>query len=397
MSELYPLIFALFFMIVISLATWLFLRLLNRPWWEHKWIRLTAYLIPIAGIICIFLWASGVKSDSRLVTGIGATGAAVAVVIEIALLLSLPVSGAVHIIIDIIRKLVRRRLPTRKVDEKRRIFLKAAAAAIPVIAISTGVGGVARSFGDIKVPLKTFSFPDLPDKLNGLKILQISDVHLGYYIILDDLVSVLTEAEQYNPDMVLVTGDLADDLRLLPEALELISQLKPHYGSYACLGNHEYYRGIAEVQKAYDKSRIPLLVNSGVPIGIEGVSLYIAGADDPRWMRRDNSGFLRNTIEQSTAEAPDKAFVVLMSHRPEGFDPAAEQGVHLTLSGHTHGGQIGLAGRSFFDLVTNYKYLWGHYQKPNGSQLYTTSGIGHWFPFRLGCPQEAPLIKLEKG
>ena len=81
-----------------------------------------------------------------------------------------------------------------------------------------------------------------------------------------------------------------------------------------------------------------------------------------------------------------------MTHRPEGFDPASEMGIELTLSGHTHGGQAGLNGRSLWSAFTD-RYLWGHYAK-NGSQMYLSSGIGHWFPFRLGCPTEAPIIEL---
>ncbi|RKX73418.1 MAG: hypothetical protein DRP60_11930 [Spirochaetes bacterium] len=98
----------------------------------------------------------------------------------------------------------------------------------------------------------------------------------------------------------------------------------------------------------------------------------------------------KTLTEQKTAD-------LAVTETSSTIDFAAELGVNLTLAGHTHGGQIGVGGRSFFDWVLPYKYLWGHYTKDNGSQLYTSAGIGHWFPFRLGCPAEAPVFVLRRG
>jgi predicted MPP superfamily phosphohydrolase len=89
-------------------------------------------------------------------------------------------------------------------------------------------------------------------------------------------------------------------------------------------------------------------------------------------------------------------FKILMSHRPDAFDYAASQGINLTLAGHTHGGQIGFMGRSLFDSYWADRYLWGEYRQGR-SALYTSSGVGHWFPFRLGCPPEAPIIELRRA
>lgn len=364
-------------------------------------MRLTTFLIPVFGGICIVLWAWGVKIDNSILTGIGATGGAFTMVIQIALLLSLPVSGAFHVIIDIVRK-IKKKVMTAPVkpDPKRRLVLKTAAAVFPMIAVSAGAGGVASSFNESRMPKIKLLYPDLPSSLNGLQILQISDSHLGYYITLHHLERMLMKAEEQKPDIILLTGDIADDLRILPDALSMIAQLSPRLGCYACLGNHEYYRGINKVYRAYDAGPIPLLVDAGTAIDIDGIPLYIAGADDPRWMRRDNSRFIDESISKSIALAPDNAFKILMSHRPTAFDFAAEKGMQLTLSGHTHGGQLGIGGRSLFEYLPalgGLRYQWGHYQKANGSQLYTTSGFGHWFPFRLGCPPETPLIELRKA
>jgi predicted MPP superfamily phosphohydrolase len=86
----------------------------------------------------------------------------------------------------------------------------------------------------------------------------------------------------------------------------------------------------------------------------------------------------------------------MLSHRPAAFDAAAENGVDLTLAGHTHGAQVGLFGRSLLEPLWPEARLWGHYRQ-GVSQLYTSSGVGHWFPFRLGCPSEAPVIELRRS
>ena len=94
-------------------------------------------------------------------------------------------------------------------------------------------------------------------------------------------------------------------------------------------------------------------------------------------------------------DAPSDAFKVLMSHRAKALDFADRFNVDLILAGHTHGGQIGFNRRSVFEnFLANEPYLWGKYKKGK-TQLYTSSGVGHWFPFRIGCPAEAPIIVLK--
>lgn len=396
MIELFPIIFSFVFMAIVSLIAGVFLKVLNRAWWQIRWVRLVYYLIPIFGGFSIVLWIIGIQFNNGVIIGIGASGAALTVVIQLGMMLSLPLSWATNKIIAILKK-VRYELhgPARP-NPRRRLLLKSAAAIFPVAAISGGITGVANSMGSINVKRLTFHYHDLPKALDGLKILQISDIHLGYYVILRDLENLLGKVEPEKPDLVLVTGDIADDLTALPYALDMIYSLKPRLGVYASLGNHEYYRGIHEVLEIFHKSPIPLLVDQGSLIEIEDQLVFVGGADDPRWLRRWDNSFLRKTVTKSMTNAPADSFKILMSHRPEAFDHASKLNVNLTLSGHTHGGQIGIAGKSVFEGTLPYKYLWGHYLKANGSQLYTTSGMGHWFPFRLGCPQEAPLITLSR-
>lgn len=256
-----------------------------------------------------------------------------------------------------------------------------------------GAGGGAELAQVVELRL---TYPDLPPDLEGLRILQLSDVHLGYFVDLDEIASLAEQGSKARADLVVLTGDIADDLARLPRALELLSELAPRLGTYASIGNHEYFRGIAEARRAYDRSRVPLLIERGHTISVGAARLHLSGADDPRFLGRQNDDFFRRTVARSLDGAPSDAFQVLMSHRPEGFQAAKRAGVHLTLAGHTHGGQVGLAGRSILEPLLPEKYLWGHYRE-GGSRLYTSSGAGHWFPFRLGCPRELPVIELARG
>jgi len=374
------------------------IRFLHRDWWGRRWIKWSALGLPVVGVGCIFLWSVGTIKDIRLILAIGATGTALTFVLEIALMLSLPFSGALGFLNRFLDWLhVRRSVGVQyAINEKRRTFLKMTAAALPAISIGMGGAGIARGFGPILTPKIDMTFPNLPPELDGLKILQLSDMHLGIYQQLSDLEDVLLSAEAHTPDMVLVTGDIADRLDILPETLKMIDQFDAPYGKFACLGNHEYYRGIYAVRQTFDEGPVPLLVSEHRVVPVNGSSLVIAGANDPRYMNRDNAKYLRQTIVQATDRTPSDGFIVLMCHRPEGLDPASEFDIPLVLSGHTHGGQFGMFGRSVFQPMMPGRYLWGRYQRGN-SQMYTSAGVGHWFPFRLGWPPEAPVITLTRA
>jgi predicted MPP superfamily phosphohydrolase len=286
--------------------------------------------------------------------------------------------------------------PPKNFDANRRRFLQTAAAALPVFSISSGVTGLAKSFDEIRTPILRFRYPHLPPDLEGLKIVHLSDLHLGYYRGLAEMEKLFVELEKVRADLVLVTGDIADDLSLLPGVLRMMDGLRPALGVWASLGNHEYFRGIKLVRKHFAASPVPLLCDHGQTIARGAAAIFVAGANDPRAQRDyDSEDFLQHTVSAAVQSAPPDAFKIMMTHRPGGFDRAAELGVDLTLAGHTHGMQIGYHERSVFEAWMPEKYLWGHYQKGN-CHLYTSSGVGHWLPFRLGCPPEAPIIILER-
>ncbi len=390
-----PALFSGLFVAAQGLALALLFRLFAPAWWRHRWLRVAVWAVTLIGLGALILWWPGVPWTAWELTGMWIT--ATVGVLQIATLIALPISGLIHGIDWGLQRLFNRSTTDETAEEKpnmaRRRLLKYAAAAVPMTTIGLALGGKAQALAGITVYRRELAVPNLPPTLTGLRILHVSDLHLRHYVTVADIEPLLEQAADYRPDLVCVTGDVADDLDQLSDGLQLLSELKPPYGTYATLGNHEYFRGVRRVRQIYDRSPVPLLVNESVRVTINDSPVLIAGIDDPVRMRDLQSSFFETTIREATRERRADDTVILLSHRPDAFDVAATEAIDVTLAGHTHGGQIGFMGRSIFERRFPDRYLWGEYAKST-SRLYTSCGAGHWFPFRLGCPQEAPVIEL---
>ncbi len=289
---------------------------------------------------------------------------------------------------------------TRPTDERRRQFLRGLSGAVPAVAASTGpVGAVAAGIRPVLTRVSIES-QSVPPALDGLTILQLTDVHLGVFIHesqFQAVVDVLGE-EGVRPDVIVLTGDIADDYSQLPGALKRLEALRAPLGTFACIGNHEIYRGRRKAEEIYAECGVTFLCNAGVVVEHRGARLWLAGADDPARGLDGPAAFLQRSVAAAVANCPDDVTCrVLMAHRPRSFETAAELGVTLTLSGHTHGAQMALFGRSVLEPIWPESFMLGHYRRvgPRGrSHLYTSAGLGHWMPFRLNCPCEAALVTL---
>ncbi len=396
MRNFIPLLFATIVMLFFGGIELLLLRFLNKSWWEKTAVRRTAYLLPLLGTLSVLLWGLSEYYQINWLTSASAIWAIVMTVMLVALMASLPLSGVVHFMRWIAERFdSKRQRVNGAVNGERRIFLKGTAVALPLITTSTALGGVTRAFAGARVEKKKLFFEHLPNEFDGLRILHLSDIHLRHYVTLGDLEETLSKASSFSPDMIVLTGDIADDTSLLPDALAMVDQLGAQYGCFGTLGNHEYFRGVARVRQVYDRSPVRLLVNEGLTLQSGTACFYLGGLDDPRFLGGNGPEFYQKGIDKTLAGAGNDIFTLLLSHRPDALDYASSVGVDMTLAGHTHGGQVGFMGRSAFEQIWPHRYLWGHYYIGK-SQLYTSSGMGHWFPFRLGCPPEAPLIELKK-
>jgi len=285
-------------------------------------------------------------------------------------------------------------------DPGRRLFFRQTVErgtqAAPVAAGIVGPVGTAAALLPPRLKKVTLSFDDLPDALDGFRILHLTDVHLGNLIDVNQVQAALDVGRPHKPDLIALTGDISDDYTKLGPALDAIEAEQSRLGSWACIGNHEIYRGRDEAMRIYKASQTPLLVNEGRVLDVDGAKFFVAGIDDPARLGQDHTTFLRRCVDDAAAQCPaDVDFKLLLAHRPESFEAAAPAGFDLTLSGHTHGGQVSLFGRSLFEPLAPRAYLLGHYQK-GSSHLHTSAGTGHWFPLRINCPCEVILVELRQ-
>lgn len=353
--------------------------------WQ-RWLKRAVLVAVAAAGAGVLSWAGGRLAGVAPVSILGASLTAVFLVSMTGVFLSSPAWA--------LGGLASRRHP----DPSRRAFLGRVVGVVPTTAALTGPVGTVAAIARPKLAEVEVRSSTVPPALDGLRILQLSDVHLGPFIdaaqvraVVDD---VRARGDGLAPHMVVLTGDIADDFSLLPEAMALLRELAPPLGIFACIGNHEVYRGRAEAISLFEAGGATFLCDEGVLLEHNGARLWVGGADDPARLGGEHRPFLEQTVARCLAACPaDVTCRVVLSHRPEGFDTAARLGATLTLSGHTHGAQMALFGRSLLEGIVPMDYLLGVYRRGE-SALYTTAGLGHWFPFRLNCPTEAALITL---
>jgi len=343
------------------------------------------------GLAGFAFWALGVKVGFSPLSTTGMALSSLALVTVLMVGIAMPLTGVLS--------LVDKRLVAREgasIDLSRRRFLGVLSAGVPAAAAAAGPVGAAATLLPAVIREVTIPVKDLDERLDGLTILQLTDVHLGPYIDVEHVRDVVDRARSKKPDLVVLTGDIADDFEKLAPMLDVVASLEAPLGAFACIGNHEVYRGREKAEAIYAESAVRLLCDDGVVLEKNGARVFLGGVNDPARLGGDHRTFLDETVERTLAACPDDvACRVLMSHRPEGFEGAARRGVTLTLSGHTHGGQVALLGRSIFERFAPRSYLLGHYQFEN-SHLFTSAGLGHWFPFRLNCPCEVALVTLKR-
>lgn len=234
----------------------------------------------------------------------------------------------------------------------------------------------------------TIELPALPAALDGLRIGQITDTHIGLPQTAENLTWAIAQMRREQPDLIALTGDLVGLKAGITELPRLLSPLSAPLGVYAVPGNHDYWEGLADVSGALSLARIPLLMNQGVRLGWNGADFWLAGVDEI-WDGRPNFAAARASI-------PDGAFAVLLAHSPDVADDAAEHGFALQLSGHTHGGHLRLPVLGPFARPRyGMRYVMGRYQVGQMA-LYVSRGLGG-MPLRLGCRPEATIFTLRRA
>ena len=271
-----------------------------------------------------------------------------------------------------------------------------------VMSISIGIYGYfeALNIRTEKVEIKTSK---IPEEISRLRIVQISDVHLGMIVREQRLKRIIDRVKEAKPDILVSTGDLVDgQIYDIEGFAELFKEIKPMYGKFAVTGNHEFYAGLGKAMDFTERAGFKLLRGRGVTvagmINIAGVDdpagagmISIAGVDDPS---EERYGIYREVPEgKLLSDMPPDKFTILLKHRPV-VDKNALGLFDLQLSGHTHKGQI-----FPFSLITWLYYMHtiqaGYLRLVDDSYLYVSRGAGTWGPpIRFLSPPEVTVIEL---
>ena len=258
---------------------------------------------------------------------------------------------------------------------------------IPLIfALTISVIGAFEAW-DVRIEKVTLAHEKIPDSLNGLRVVQISDVHLGLIVRHKRLEKILTAVKKAEPDILVSTGDLVDgQINRLEGLAEMLQNITPRYGKYAVTGNHEFYAGLQSSLHFTEKAGFTILRNKGMNVTDY---LNIAGVDDRTGKHFNKSPGISE--REMLEELDHKKFTLLLKHRPE-----VEQGslglFDLQLSGHTHKGQI-----FPFNIITllYFPLHWGCLNPVDHCYLYVSRGSGTWGPpVRFLSPPEVTLIEL---
>jgi hypothetical protein len=256
------------------------------------------------------------------------------------------------------------------------------------------IWGLATSTRPPRLEKVEVKIPGLSQKDDGLRIALLSDMHFAWWNSEAEMQRTSAMIAALNPDLFVITGDMVDHnpdyVYGLADCLEII---KPRLGRYAVIGNHDVYTGRNQVAARMQERGFTMLRGAGVSLSDKGADLTLAGMDDSgeHWTGADPDEI---KIPGIIAKCPKQHPIIWLNHRPSAFDQIIGLPVALTLSGHTHGGQLklpfGLPGLA----EIGFKRTAGLYQK--GEQwLYITRGTGTvGWPFRVNCPEEITLITL---
>ena len=286
----------------------------------------------------------------------------------------------------------------------RRFFLKAGLGIFGMAALGVGKGYANTLRSQIRVERVPIRLKRLPEAFRGFKIAQLSDLHSSPLVDKEHLEHAVDLALAEKPDLVVLTGDFIGhtlrtypdeihefDLQYLDNLVAALGRAKAPFGTYAVLGNHDFWSGPEVTQRiCHDfetRAGIPVLRNQNIVLKRGEATLHLVGIDD-YWHTWD--------LKKALRRVPSTSLKILLSHNPDinrHLMPAHR--IDLVLSGHTHGGQITfpVLGAPFATHM-NKRYLKG-LVRDGDRQTYITRGVGHLVvPIRFNCPPEVTLITL---
>jgi predicted MPP superfamily phosphohydrolase len=270
---------------------------------------------------------------------------------------------------------------------------------LAVVASTAALGGIAGYVGSRRLRLTRLvaEWPDLPEALDGLRVVQISDTHVGPHTSRRYLARVARLVNEARPDLIAVTGDLVDDYAGdVDHYAAGLGALQAPLGVFACPGNHDVYADWPAVHERLRQLPLTVLVNASRVVEHRGGRLVVVGTGDPAGGRAGTSGGAPD-VEAALAGVDPDAVVLALAHNPALWPQLSRHGVALTLSGHTHWGQLAVPSRGWSLASPFNTFAMGAYEEGR-SLLYVHPGTLYWgIPFRLGARPEVAVVTLRRG
>ena len=272
----------------------------------------------------------------------------------------------------------------------RRGFLTAAGTALFAAPVAAMGYGVFIQRLNIRLREQTIAIPGLPEDLDGIRIVQLSDIHLSPFLTERELVHAVAMANETIPHLALVTGDMITGFHdPLDACLKHLAGLHSEAGIFGCLGNHEIYahaEDYATILGARQGIRYLRMESARLKFG--GTTMNLAGVD--------YQPFHEPYLIGAHKLVQPGMFNMLLSHNPDVFPVAAGQGFDLTIAGHTHGGQVRVEIlREDLNIARFFTPFVDGLYRDGGKSIFVSRGIGTiGLPARLGAPPEVALLRL---
>jgi predicted MPP superfamily phosphohydrolase len=296
------------------------------------------------------------------------------------------------------QKIISRRAPA-KIERaetsawSRRDFLRFTGAMLPPLFTFSLTGIAMAQLNKVRVRRFVLPIVDLRAELEGMTIAQVSDVHVGRFTKGEVLEKTVRLVNEMQADLVLLTGDLINDaLADLDTGLELARRMEARFGLAIIEGNHDLIENPREFETRVRASGIPFLLDESMIVDVRGVSVQLLGLSWTRVYGEGRDAAIGTAVRKLLEQREADAFPILMAHHPHAFDAAVDAQLPLTLSGHTHGGQLMLNEQLGFGPAM-FRYWSGLYRKDR-SQLIVSNGVGNWFPLRANAPAEIVHLTL---
>ncbi len=365
------------------------LRRAGRRWrgWKRAAARGAVYLFSGAVVVCYLFSCSpamasrlGISGPIPTVLGGAAAGYAA--------------GAAVAVCVCLAVKAIRKHLNAETDAGRRRALNVAGTLAMASPFAVLGYGALVQRT-DFRVREIDVPLPGLPDDLDGIRVLQLSDIHLSAFLSESELARVIDAAIELRPHLAVITGDLITSRGdPLDACIRQLARIKADAGVFGCLGNHERFARVENyTTRAAAAVGIPFLRGAARRLRFGKSILNLAGVDYQTFPEKQD--YLRGAGRLIVPGACN----VLLSHNPDVFPAAAQQGWNLQFSGHTHGGQVTV--EIFDQAVTPVRfftpYVYGLFRS-GASAAYVTRGIGTLgIPARIGAPPEIAVLRLRKA